>query len=337
MLVVTDDGSDPSFARARRSAVELADGTGATILLYDRSAESRFVDPYASGGWTADTSLSHGDRMLDASELHLLGRDYLARQIGEAAASGVTARAWLPKGVGAAPLAEAVRRFDCDLVIVPAEMRERLTRRSGLLGPPVMDSLPVPVLVAEPDGTLHDWQFATELSRVEFTVRQFGFLAVRGHFSDFEVHLEFDEAAPERTHVEARIAAGSISTGLAIRDRDLRSASFFDVGRYPTIAFESTDVHGSGDAYRIAGWLEIKGIRRPIELDGRLEEMGEARGYRRARMHASADVNRRDWGLDGGFMVGDRATLSIHAVAVRATPGPVDVAGAGQGNPARPG
>jgi polyisoprenoid-binding protein YceI len=324
LLVVTDDGTSPSFARARRSAIELARSTGGRILFYDRSAESRFVDPYASGSLTSDNEGSSGERMLESAELRSLGRGYLAEDIAEASSRGVAAWAWLPKRTGPRAIAQAVDRFGCDLIVVPAELgRAAVMDRPWLWARP-RPAVGVPLLVAGPDGSMREWQFAAEASSVEFEVRQFGFLPVRGWFSDFDVRLEFDETDPEATRVRARIVAASLSTGLGLRDRALRGASFFDVAHHPDITFVSSEVSRSGSSYRVAGDLTIKDRTRRVDLQGEFRGIADARGYRRATMRLTAEVDRRDWDLAGGLMVADRATLTIHAVAVRASGGSED-------------
>lgn len=319
ILVVTDDGSSPSIARARRSAVELARSTGGRILFYDRSAESSFVDPYASGPFTSDNEGPDGRRMLDPAELRTLGRDYLAADVADARSSGVAAWAWLPRRTGPRAIAEAVERFGCDLIVVPAEIGRAAVVDRPWPGARPRSTVHVPLLVAGPDGSVREWQVATEASRIEFAVRQFGVLTVHGWFSEFEVALVFDEDDPEATSVRARIAAASLSTGLGLRDRALRGASFFDVAHHPEITFVSSAVSRSGTSYTVRGDLSIKGRTRSVDLAGDFRGIVDAGGHRRATMRLTAEVNRRDWNLTGGLLVGDTATLTIDAVAVKAS------------------
>ncbi len=322
ILVVVGNGTEPWHHRTLGAALDLAASIRARVLFYDRSAESRFVDPYASGPWTSENPWSRGERMLDPDELRYLGRDYLAEDVVEAAARGVPAGAWLPHGAGPGAMAEAIERFRCDLVVVPAEWRRMTAQAASRLGIRRRPAVRVPVLVSGADRSLHAWQLATELSRIEFQARQFGVLPVRGRFSEFEVRLEFDEAAPEATRIEAQIVAASLTTGLGMRDRDLRSRSFFDVERNPLITFASTRVVGQGPEYTIEGDLTIRDRTRRVELRGRFEGVGIAQGHRRATMRATAQVDRRDWDLNGGFLVGNRIDLEINAVAVRASAEP---------------
>ena len=69
---------------------------------------------------------------------------------------------------------------------------------------------------------------------------------MRGRFTDFEGTIAMDQDAPERSSVEVVIQATSIDTSQPDRDAHLRSADFFDVEKFPTLTFKSTQVD--------AGW-----------------------------------------------------------------------------------
>ena len=314
ILVVTDDGRNPSYRPTRAAATGLAARTGAELILYDRSAESRFVDPYPSGPWTADTDGPNGDRLLDATELEPLGRGYLVGQIAEAAIAGVGARAWLPTRPGARGIREAAIRFHPDVVVLPSEADRPslIDRARGLTLSRLHASLPVPVLTVGPAGDIRFWQLAARESRVEFRARH-GIFPVQGRFTDFDIDVRFDEAAPEETSVTARIAAGSIQTGIGLRDRHLRSGAFLDVGHYPFITFRSTSVRGTGGRYLIVGDLSIGAGSRPVVLEGTFLGIEGAPDQRRsARLMATTEIDWREFGLlGGGMFVGRTVALTI--------------------------
>ena len=71
---------------------------------------------------------------------------------------------------------------------------------------------------------------------------------VRGQFGEFEGAAHVDTANPAASSIELTIDAASISTGSPDRDGHLRSADFFDVEKYPTWTFRSTDVARDGDS-----------------------------------------------------------------------------------------
>src|SRR5712691_13568829 len=81
---------------------------------------------------------------------------------------------------------------------------------------------------------------------VEFVGRHLMITKVRGRFSDVRGQITIGEE-PESSHVEVEIGVASLSSGNDDRDAHLRSADFFDVEQYPTIAFASTGVKAVRD------------------------------------------------------------------------------------------
>ena len=89
------------------------------------------------------------------------------------------------------------------------------------------------------------------------------------------------------------IEAGSVDSGIGIRDNHLRSEDFFDVKRFPTITFESVRVQGAGPRATVSGRLTIRGVTREIEVPIDLALTGLA-------LVASGEfvVNRGDYGIN---------------------------------------
>lgn len=153
LLVATDDGRDSTVAPAREAALRWARSHDARVILHDRAAESYFVDPYPSGRWTADVEDGPSrETLLGPRDLELLGRHYLAEQIVFARRAGVDAHAWLPPRPGTAGMAEAIRRFGVDAVVLPDSIsRPSLVDRvSGNTIDRFRDRLSVPVVIASP-------------------------------------------------------------------------------------------------------------------------------------------------------------------------------------------
>ena len=118
-LVATDDGSDPDYATTREAGLKLAEQDGANVLLYDRTSESYLTDPYPVGPWSDEHDAVSEDTELDRQMLDNLGRHYLIEQIEEAEGRGLSVRAHLARGAGAEALADAVSRYQPDLIVLP--------------------------------------------------------------------------------------------------------------------------------------------------------------------------------------------------------------------------
>jgi polyisoprenoid-binding protein YceI len=170
------------------------------------------------------------------------------------------------------------------------------------------------------------WQIDSSHSGIHFTVRHLVIAKVRGQFSRWTGVLEASTSDFTRGALDVVIDAASIDTGVADRDKHLRSADFFDVERYPEITFTSTGVtQTSADRLRVDGALTIKGITREVALD--VEVLGQAKdpwGNQRAAFSATTSINRQEFGLTwnqvletGGVMVGDRIDIAIDIEAVR--------------------
>jgi polyisoprenoid-binding protein YceI len=87
-----------------------------------------------------------------------------------------------------------------------------------------------------------------------------------GHFSRFSGDVMVDPNAPATAKIVLTIDAASLDTGIEMRDRHLRSADFFDVERYPTIAFQSVRVEPGGRRATVVGRLTLRGVTRDLAV-----------------------------------------------------------------------
>lgn len=163
------------------------------------------------------------------------------------------------------------------------------------------------------------WAIDPTHTDVSFSVRHMGISTVRGRFDAVAGTVETgDDGRPTAVHVE--IETASIATGTTDRDRHLRSADFFDAEAHPTITFVSTAVtHRGGDRYEVAGDLTMHGVTRPVLLDAEIgEPIHDPFGLTRRAATASAQLNRKEWGLTwnqileaGALLVAEDVKLSL--------------------------
>jgi polyisoprenoid-binding protein YceI len=157
-------------------------------------------------------------------------------------------------------------------------------------------------------------------ANVEFSIKHMMITTIRGRFQELEVDVNFDEQAPDRSSVVARIKTASITTNEERRDGHLRSADFLDTEQYPEILFRSAGIAKVSDRnYRISGELTIKDQTHPVVLAAEL--LGTVTGMQGGLLTAvSAEtmINRKDWGLSwnvalesGGWLIGDEITIHI--------------------------
>lgn len=173
------------------------------------------------------------------------------------------------------------------------------------------------------------WTIDPAHSTIGFAVKHMMFTTVHGRFGGVSGTIRVDDDHPRDASVEVEIGATTIDTGEAKRDEHLRSADFFDVATYPTIAFRSTQVEPisplSRDRWRIVGDLTIHGVTRSVELAA--EQTGSGKnplGAEVAGFEATTKISRKDFGMEfnvpldgGGVLVGDEVKIAIDVQAVR--------------------
>jgi polyisoprenoid-binding protein YceI len=168
------------------------------------------------------------------------------------------------------------------------------------------------------------WNIDPVHSGVSFQIRHF-VTKVRGKFKDFKGTIAADPEAWQNGSVDVEIATSSISTDNDRRDTHLKSNDFFAADSFPTIAFKSTRIERTGDDAKIYGNLTIRGVTKPVVLDGRFSGIMKSTQGDRVGVEATATVNRLDYGVKwnravegGGAMLGDEVKIEINVEAVRA-------------------
>jgi polyisoprenoid-binding protein YceI len=167
------------------------------------------------------------------------------------------------------------------------------------------------------------WSVDPSHSTIEFRVKHMMIQTVRGRFRDFDGAI----VAGDEPSISGSIRVASLETLQADRDAHLRSAEFFDVERYPEIVFQAAGMQFNGDDshFALAGDLTIKGITRPIVLDGELHgAVVDGDGRDRVALALRGQLDRADYGLvwnrvleTGGVLVGDTVDLVLDVAAVR--------------------
>ncbi len=167
------------------------------------------------------------------------------------------------------------------------------------------------------------WQVDPAHSAIEFRVKHMVIETVKGRFRDFDGAVV---AGAEPT-VSCSIRVASLDTLHEERDEHLRSPDFFDVEHYPEIVFEGEGIRFNGDDRRFAlpGELTIKGVSRPITLDGEFRGAAfDLEGSERIAVALRGQLDRSDFGLawnrvleTGGLLVGKTVDLVLDVSAVR--------------------
>jgi|SRR5437016_2831605 len=175
------------------------------------------------------------------------------------------------------------------------------------------------VLIASP-ALADTWVVDKVHSETSFQIRHM-MSKVRGHFNDFSGSIVADPAKPEAASIEFSVRTASIDTSNEGRDKDLRSANFFDVEKFPEITFKSTRVRPAGkDRYDVTGTLTMHGVAKEVTLPVSLLGFGkDPWGNDRAGFEIATTIDRKDYGIvwnkaldNGGALLGDDVLISIN-------------------------
>jgi hypothetical protein len=123
-LVATDDGDDEAYNANRRAGFEMAAASGAGVVLYDRTSESKLTNPYPAGPWSDEGDAVSPESELEPETLREMGRGYLADQVAEGREHGIPVRAHLAVNTGAEALSDAVGRYQPSHVVFPASIED---------------------------------------------------------------------------------------------------------------------------------------------------------------------------------------------------------------------
>jgi polyisoprenoid-binding protein YceI len=167
------------------------------------------------------------------------------------------------------------------------------------------------------------WEIDPNHSELSFYIRHLSG-RVRGGIAIWQGEIGADLANLGTGRVDIYAYPGSIDTGNKERDEHLRTSDFFDVRKYPTIRFTSTEIKATGSKLTITGDLTIKGVTKRVTLDGKLSGITkkDMSGRSRIAFLATTKINRQDFGLswnrlvEGTTMLGDEVDVEIAIEAV---------------------
>jgi polyisoprenoid-binding protein YceI len=164
------------------------------------------------------------------------------------------------------------------------------------------------------DGALAgEWALDPRKSSIRLVSKSIGLIPVNGVFREVSGH---GTVSPDgEVSGTLTVAAASIDTKNTRRDTHLRSADFFDSGKYPDITFTADGIRLSGQGAAVTGALTVRDRTRPLSFDAAVSARGDGEIWLDAEVH----VNRADFGLTWNQMgtASMNNILAIHTVFIR--------------------
>jgi polyisoprenoid-binding protein YceI len=156
-------------------------------------------------------------------------------------------------------------------------------------------------------------------TQTSFAIDRFGFTSILGMFAQSEGTIWLDEAAPEKSRVEATVTVDSLLSANTARDEHLKAERWLNAAKNPTMTFKSTKVEKTGDATaKVTGDMTIMGVTQPVTLDVKLNKIGVGNNQKKqAGFTITGQISRKAFGsATGAGVIGDGVSIRIEALAV---------------------
>lgn len=181
-------------------------------------------------------------------------------------------------------------------------------------------------------GTFHHYEIDPASSVIELAVGFFGFWTVRGTFAGLTGNIQYHTSDLRQWSVAATVPMASLDSGIALRDRHLRSRDYLDVERFPMASFQSSAAEWQQDGFLVHGMLTVRGAVRAVvvHLDYPDPPAPDVTTDQAIDLRGRFSLNRRHFGVLGtgerkrrydprDMTIGDMVDISLR---IRALPVP---------------
>jgi polyisoprenoid-binding protein YceI len=179
-------------------------------------------------------------------------------------------------------------------------------------------TLATPMAAAAAEET---YAFDPVHSQPIFEVQHMGFSVQRASFSKISGKVMVDRAEHKGT-VDVSIDTASVRSYSERLDIHLKGEDFFNVAKYPTMSFKSSNLVFEGDkVVAVDGELTLLGVTKPVSFKVANFVCGEQPFNKRPMCgaEASANIRRSDWGMKYGIpkAAGDDVKITLPIEAFR--------------------
>lgn len=141
---------------------------------------------------------------------------------------------------------------------------------------------------------------------IGFKIKNAGF-NVKGKFKTVMINSVFDASNPSKSKLKGVADAKTVSTGIGLRDRHLKSKPEF-FGNNKSVTMESYKIIKVSDAKYTVFWkLSMRGITKNIKTTMNVKKLSDG-----VSLSSSFKINRNTWDLGGSSItMGDIVTVNI--------------------------
>jgi polyisoprenoid-binding protein YceI len=144
-------------------------------------------------------------------------------------------------------------------------------------------------------------------SQPQWEATHIGFSRQHGNFGKLDGKVTLDRAARTGT-IDVTIDASSIRTYDARLDAIVKGERYFNVEKFPTITFKSSNVKFDGDRIVAAsGDLTMLGVTKPVMFAVSDFKCGQQTFNKKpmCAAEATATIKRSEWGMTSGLNIGN--------------------------------
>ena len=123
-----------------------------------------------------------------------------------------------------------------------------------------------------------------------------------GEFTGLKGTIQFDEKNLAASKFDVTVDVASINTGNGMKNTHAKGEKWFNVEKYPTIAFTSSAITKTSNGYEAKGTLEMHGVKKEIIIPFTFTNNTFAGNF---------EINRMDFALDDGNHPRMMPTLKI--------------------------
>jgi polyisoprenoid-binding protein YceI len=138
-----------------------------------------------------------------------------------------------------------------------------------------------------------------------------------GGFKEFDGEIHVLPDRPEASSVKVVIDTTSLWSDNDRLTGHLKSADFFEVDKYPTATFTSTDIRRDGDRYTVTGNLDMHGVTKSISFPAQIQAAPD-----RVTANAEFAIKRFDFNIvypgKAEDLIRDEVVVKLDLVAVPA-------------------